>query len=192
MADLNYKTTKLNAALRNSVWNTYIGVEAGTSVCYCCGLEPISRANFACGHVISRNQGGPDTVPNLRPVCVACNSSMGTKNMKAFALENGFKGKITTEKDPEPTVQSVIVGLEALPMPSEAKEVAFVGKFPCVLCKKPFTHATLNKYDGEHCFRCFKLTFDQKPQVLKLVKVLPHEEGLPCGHCGGLNKVIEA
>jgi hypothetical protein len=116
---------------------------------------------------------------------------MGTQNMKEFALQSGFKGKIVEEKDPEPTVQSVIVGLEQLPMPSEQKEVAFVGKFPCALCKKHFTHATLNRYDGEHCYRCFKLTFGQKPQVLKLVKVLPTEEGLACGHCGGLNKIIE-
>jgi hypothetical protein len=81
----------LPKALRNATWNKYIGVGVGESFCFCCRLEPILQTNFVCGHVQSRAKGGKDSLENLRPVCGACNSSMGVKNMEDFAKECGFR-----------------------------------------------------------------------------------------------------
>jgi len=81
---------KLPAALRNAVWNKYIGPKMGEGMCFCCNLEPILRSNYECGHVQSRSKGGNDKLDNLRPVCSCCNKSMGAKNMIDFADECGF------------------------------------------------------------------------------------------------------
>jgi 5-methylcytosine-specific restriction endonuclease McrA len=77
-------------ALRNAVWVVYIGSKTGESVCFCCGVESISRSNYECGHVQSRAKGGQAKLDNLRPICTCCNKSMGTKNMFEFAQECGF------------------------------------------------------------------------------------------------------
>jgi hypothetical protein len=85
------KTKKIPDALRNAVWNKYIGLEKGTGMCFCCNLEIISRGNYDCGHIISRAKGGETMLQNLRPVCGKCNKSMGTKDMNLFKKECGFQ-----------------------------------------------------------------------------------------------------
>lgn len=89
---------KMPAALRVAVWIKYIGVEEGIGFCFCCRLSKITRDNFQCGHVISAKDGGEAKLPNLRPICALCNSSMGTRNMQKFAIECGF---VPTEEDNE-------------------------------------------------------------------------------------------
>lgn len=81
---------KIPTTLRNTVWNTYIGIEKGIANCFCCKTEQISRANFDCGHVIAEENGGLTVLQNLRPICGHCNSSMGVKNMIKFMGECGF------------------------------------------------------------------------------------------------------
>ena len=54
-----------------------------------CGAN-IHMQNFSCGHVISESKGGDICIDNLRPVCVKCNSSMGTMNMDEFVKRYGF------------------------------------------------------------------------------------------------------
>ena len=81
---------KIPAAVRNKVWNTYIGNDKKQGNCLCCIDEIISTSNFDCGHVISEKHGGKTTVLNLRPICGHCNSSMGTKNMEEFMKEYEF------------------------------------------------------------------------------------------------------
>jgi len=71
-------------ALKRNVWNKYIGEEIGKTLCLCCKLTDITQMNFSCGHVISENNGGEINLNNLKPICVSCNSSMGTKNMDEF------------------------------------------------------------------------------------------------------------
>lgn len=78
------------ATVRNSVWIKYIGSEKETSVYFCCELQPIDRSNYECGHLISRSQGGPSTLDNLRPICDLCNESMETKNMNDFKKSYGL------------------------------------------------------------------------------------------------------
>lgn len=88
--EFKQKSKKLPAALRNAVWNTYIGAETGKSICFCCGVESISRGVYECGHVQSKASGGSDMLSNLRPVCGLCNKSMGTRNMVEFIKDCGF------------------------------------------------------------------------------------------------------
>lgn len=82
---------KIHANVRTAVWNTYVGREKGEDLCFIgCG-EPITRANFHCGHVQAEAKGGKVTIQNLRPICPGCNSSIGTNNMEEFIKEKGLK-----------------------------------------------------------------------------------------------------
>ena len=87
-----YKKKAIPTAVRNAVWNTYIGEEYGRGECYICN-GVISHGTFACGHIIAEVNGGETTLKNLRPICPSCNSSQGTKNMIEFKKEYGLKGK---------------------------------------------------------------------------------------------------
>ena len=42
------------------------------------------------GHVISEKNGGTHEINNLRPICFACNHSMGTENMIDFVVKYGL------------------------------------------------------------------------------------------------------
>jgi 5-methylcytosine-specific restriction endonuclease McrA len=77
---------KIPAIIKKLVWNTYIGEEIGKSKCVCCKKIDITQLNFICGHVLSEYNGGKVNVENLRPICMSCNLSMGTKNMQDFIL----------------------------------------------------------------------------------------------------------
>ena len=83
---------KISAAVRNGVWEEYIG-KSTEALCFCCGYENISRGNFECGHIVSEKEGGKATIQNLRPICSLCNKSMGKHNMMEFIKESGFTKK---------------------------------------------------------------------------------------------------
>ncbi len=89
---MSTKRKNLPAAIRNVVWNTYIGNDVKTGKCFCCRTELISFANFECGHVVAAANGGNDTIQNLRPICSLCNKSMGTINMINFVKTYGLCG----------------------------------------------------------------------------------------------------
>lgn len=72
------------ATVRNIVWATYIGKNKSSDKCFVCNNESITKANFECGHIISRNNGGSITVENLRPLCSMCNKSIGKNNVDEF------------------------------------------------------------------------------------------------------------
>jgi hypothetical protein len=72
------------ATLRNAVWNRYIGADKANAACWCCHLQNVDRANFECGHIVSKFQGGTVDIDNLRPICALCNRSMGSQNMIEF------------------------------------------------------------------------------------------------------------
>jgi len=92
------KKVKIPATVRNSVWNQNIGVEIGQSFCMCCKSEPITRANFECGHITAEKNGGTLELNNLRPICKHCNTSMGTENMDDFMKKYGFDKIIDKNK----------------------------------------------------------------------------------------------
>ena len=84
------KRKTIPLALRRSVWNKYIGEEIGKTLCLCCKISDISQMTFSCGHVVSVYNGGDINLENLKPICVSCNSSMGTQNMDEFIQNYGL------------------------------------------------------------------------------------------------------
>lgn len=83
-------STKIPSAIRNTVWNYYIGPDMKSGNCSCCKLEKISYVNFECGHVIAYSKGGETNIENLRPICSNCNKSMGTTCMTDFMEKYGL------------------------------------------------------------------------------------------------------
>ncbi len=89
-----YRKINIPAAVRRTVWNTYIGEEIGLTECYVGCKTKISQMTFECGHVEAESKGGLTIVENLRPICSSCNRSMGTRNMHDFMKTFGFKSDI--------------------------------------------------------------------------------------------------
>lgn len=84
------KKRSIPLALKRKVWNSHIGESVGKTRCLCCKLTDITQLNFSCGHSIAESNGGALTLENLKPICVSCNSSMGTRNMDDFIREYGL------------------------------------------------------------------------------------------------------
>ena len=84
---LHLRRKKIPKNIKTLVWNEHIGSPLKEGMCCCCKKEKIDSNNFHCGHVIAEAKGGDLTVPNLRPICPPCNSSMGTRSMQEFAKE---------------------------------------------------------------------------------------------------------
>jgi 5-methylcytosine-specific restriction endonuclease McrA len=76
--------------VRNIVWNHYIGEDIIKHRCLCCKKVLITNTNFEVGHVLSEKNGGTHEINNLRPICGACNHSMGTENMIEFVVKYGL------------------------------------------------------------------------------------------------------
>lgn len=70
--------------IRTQSWDKWIGSRQGLAPCYCCRINEISKAQFECGHVVPDALGGLPQVENLRPICLPCNRSMGTIDMRQF------------------------------------------------------------------------------------------------------------
>lgn len=160
-SDTTMSNSKLPAALRNAVWNEYIGSGEGKGICFCCGLEPILRSNYECGHVVSKAKGGNDRLDNLRPVCGMCNKSMGVKNMIEFANECGFSACKVKAADEEKLLSTAYVSneqVEGVPDTEEKKKC----KPKCAGCDREFTQMTLNKYGGRLCGACHKTGKSEK------------------------------
>lgn len=86
-----YKRKSIPKAVKDKVWDEYVGVKNGTGPCYCCkGI--IDSKNFDCGHIIAAAEGGENIVENLRPLCSTCNKSMGKQNMEEF-IRMYFRGR---------------------------------------------------------------------------------------------------
>jgi hypothetical protein len=84
---LHDKRKNIPKHVKTLVWNKYIGSDVAQADCVSCRSEKISIRNFHCGHVVSEAAGGDVTINNLRPICAACNLSMGTKSMNEFTRE---------------------------------------------------------------------------------------------------------
>jgi hypothetical protein len=88
--DISSRRRALPAAVRDSVWNLYIGEDINKHRCLCCKKVLISNRNFQVGHVQSVRDGGTDEINNLRPICAPCNHSMSTQNMIEFVKTYGY------------------------------------------------------------------------------------------------------
>ena len=81
---------KIPQRVRFMVWYTYIG-KIIEGKCLCCSESKISIDNFHCGHIVSEKNGGKVTIDNLRPICMQCNTSIGSQNMDKFIERYGFQ-----------------------------------------------------------------------------------------------------
>ena len=84
------KKKPIPLALKRNVWNKHIGETVGKTLYLYCKLTDITQMNFSCGHIISEFNGGDMKLDNLKPICVSCNSSIGTKNMDEFIADCGL------------------------------------------------------------------------------------------------------
>ncbi len=76
--------------VRTIIWNNYIGEDIIKHKCLCCKKATICNTNFEVGHVLSEKNGGTHEINNLRPICFACNHSMGTENMVDYVVKYGL------------------------------------------------------------------------------------------------------
>jgi 5-methylcytosine-specific restriction endonuclease McrA len=101
---------KIPLSVKNTLWSLHFQ-NSLNGVCQCCKTENISKNNFDCGHVKSEKEGGAVELSNLKPICRACNSSMGTLNMETFMKKYGFDKipelKTESEKKVEVKVKEV-------------------------------------------------------------------------------------
>ena len=81
---------KVSKKVKTDVWNTFIGDGIANHKCLCCKMTTIDKANFDCGHVLSRAEGGGPEIHNLRPICSGCNNGMGTMNMIEYVKKHGY------------------------------------------------------------------------------------------------------
>jgi predicted restriction endonuclease len=77
-----YKKKTIPKTIRNKVWRKFCG-NSLDSRCFCCQGH-LSYECWEAGHVIPESKGGSSSIENLRPICLACNRSMGTMNMFEF------------------------------------------------------------------------------------------------------------
>jgi HNH endonuclease len=97
--------------VRDLSWNKWVGEDVAKTKCFCCGVNEIRMNSFHCGHVLAEANGGKTTVDNLRPICAACNLSMGTDDLEEFKKRCGF-GSVTVAPAPvvsEPSIESQAV-----------------------------------------------------------------------------------
>jgi hypothetical protein len=78
------KKEPIKGPIKSACWDTYIGKLKGVAPCFCCRIIEIQMRSFHCGHVLAEANGGKATVENLRPICIKCNSEMGTMHMREF------------------------------------------------------------------------------------------------------------
>ena len=88
--ELKRKKQVIPKQIRVIVWNHYIGEDIIKHKCLCCKKVAMSNTNFEVGHVLSEKNGGTHEINNLRPICGACNHSMGTENMVDFVVKYGL------------------------------------------------------------------------------------------------------
>lgn len=81
----NKKTSRKSVpkSLKDKLWDTTFGPEAGEGYCYVCD-EKINSKRFEAGHIISVFNNGRTILSNLKCICSTCNKSMGTQDLEEF------------------------------------------------------------------------------------------------------------
>lgn len=88
---LSQRRKKMPKHIKTLVWSQHIGPDKASAPCCSCRKEIISIRSFHCGHVIAESKGGDLTIANLRPICAACNGSMGTRSMGTRSMNEFTK-----------------------------------------------------------------------------------------------------
>ncbi len=97
MAEVKPKKKSIPKVMKDLCWSKYVGDTVGKTKCMCCETNEIKMNDFQCGHVIAEANGGKTTVDNLRPICKACNLSMGIENLNDFKKRCGFDKVVQPE-----------------------------------------------------------------------------------------------
>lgn len=104
------KKKSIPKVVKDLSWNKWIGEDVARTKCMCCGVNEIKMSSFHCGHVIAEANGGKMSIDNLKPICSACNLSMGTENMDDFKGRCGFIAEakpVSKEKKKEAVMTQV-------------------------------------------------------------------------------------
>jgi 5-methylcytosine-specific restriction endonuclease McrA len=99
--DKKPKRTTIPKAIREQVWEKYIGRTKRVGKCYCCKWRPITESDFEIGHNKSVAKGGKNNIGNLRPICKPCNRSMGTMTIEAYKKKWHETPKTEVKKKPK-------------------------------------------------------------------------------------------
>lgn len=67
-----HSTSKIMAILKKS-----------NGCCWYCGIQ-LDKSNYTSDHVVSKKNGGTDSIDNLVPCCKRCNSRKGTRAIEQF------------------------------------------------------------------------------------------------------------
>ena len=71
---------------RGKVWENIFGRQY-TNICPLCQkniMQALDTDTWHMGHIQAWSKGGSDTLENIRPICIACNKSMGSENLKDY------------------------------------------------------------------------------------------------------------
>lgn len=102
---MSTKKKTIPKVVKTLAWEKWVGEDVAKTKCLCCGVTEIKLSSFHCGHVISEANGGSTTVDNLRPICSACNLSMGKENFNEFKKRCGFGGVVSKPTTPPKPVR---------------------------------------------------------------------------------------
>ena len=111
--------------LKDLCWNRWIGDNIAKHVCLCCEINEIKMNSFHCGHILAESNGGATSVENMKPICAACNLSMGQTNLNDFRKRCGFGNNAVQKKKAivvKPKVKKPAAAKEAKPKEAKPKE----------------------------------------------------------------------
>ena len=120
--DTKQKKKTVPKVMRDLAWNKWIGDNVAKHKCMCCEINEIRMNSFHCGHILAEANGGKTSIDNLRPICAACNLSMGTENMMDFKKRCDLGGKPSPPKVEEPIAWYPGI-LHRNPLPKQIKWV---------------------------------------------------------------------
>jgi hypothetical protein len=104
------KKKSIPKVVKDLSWNKWVGDDVAKTKCMCCEVNEIKMSSFHCGHIVAEANGGKATVDNLKPICAACNLSMGTENLEDFKKRCGFadiSAKKVAPKEPSPREKKI-------------------------------------------------------------------------------------
>jgi len=81
------KPHQIPKSTKKHLWDKYF-TSVFTPMCPLnCGTH-LNPFDFVAGHIISRKNGGSDSVDNLLPICALCNGSMSFHNLDDYVHQN--------------------------------------------------------------------------------------------------------
>ena len=70
-------------SLKPILWR-YHHKDVNKALCPCCMVSEISHDIYVAGHIHPESRGGASSIDNLLPICLNCNSRMGTQHLYTY------------------------------------------------------------------------------------------------------------